>query len=308
MHIAPRAYGVSVEQEPVGARVTRPTLTLLLTARRCPIDCVFCDLWKYNHPEPTPVGSIPTQIATAMQTLPTPDRTWAIKLYNGGNFTDPLSIPFEDWSAIARLCEPFGRVIVENHATMCGDRLLKFRDQLTAQLEVAVGLETSDPAVLARQQKKMTLDDFARAANLLRNDSIALRCFVMLQMPFADPLRCIDDAVQAVVHAAHAGAVHVAIIPTRSETAAMQHFIDSGDFVAPRLDQLETALHESLTQVRALALPCVVTADTWDIERIKHCAACKTSRVQSIHAMNLTQQPHAVTRCAECEGAKWNAR
>lgn len=306
MHLAARAYGVSVEQEPVGAGETRPTLTLLLTARRCPIECVFCDLWKHNHPEPTPVGSIPTQIAAAMETIASLDRTWAIKLYNGGNFTDPLSIPTVDWSAIAKLCEPFGRVIVENHATMCGDRLLRFRDQLAPQLEVAVGLETSDPAVLARQHKKMTLDDFARATNLLRDESIHLRCFVMLQMPYADPRRCVEDAVQAVVHAARAGAVHVAIIPTRSETAAMQSFIASGDFVAPRLDQLEASLHESLTQVQALDLLCVVTADTWDIERIKQCSACQTSRVQNIHAMNLAQHPQAMSGCSECEGSNWN--
>lgn len=300
MYVEPHAYGISVEHEPVGQNRTRPTLTLLLTARRCPVQCVFCDLWKHNHPEPTPVGSIPKQIAAAMASHGPPDRTWAIKLYNGGNFTDPLSVPPADWPAIARLCEPFERVIVENHATMCGDRLLRLRDLLTPELEVAVGLETADPAVLARQQKQMSLSDFARAAEFLHDNEMALRCFVMLQLPYASPKRCVGDAVRAVIHAAGAGANHVAIIPTRSDTAEMQQLVATGDFEPPSLVQLENALHESLARIRASDSRCIVTADTWDIETVKHCPACQKFRVENIHAMNLTQRPQAIVRCNAC--------
>ncbi len=296
-----RAYGVSVEQEPVGPSQTRPTLTLLLTARRCPIECVFCDLWKHNHPEPTPAGSIPNQIAVATSSCPAIDRSWALKLYNGGNFTDPLSVPPADWPSITKLCEPFGRVIVENHATMCGDRLLRFRDLLTQELEVAVGLETSNPTVLARQKKKMTLRDFANAAEFLRANEISLRCFVMLQLPHADPNRCVDDAIESVVHAARAGAVFVAIIPTRSNAPEMQHLIVSGDFTPPTLMQLETALHESLLSTQSQGLDCIVTADTWDIEAVKHCPDCQTLRVGNIRAMNLTQRSRKLTNCAACQ-------
>ncbi|TWT59262.1 radical SAM protein [Allorhodopirellula solitaria] len=294
----PRAYGVSVEHEPIGEHLTRPTLTLLLTARRCPVECVFCDLWRHNHAEPTPRGSIPQQIAAAIDSLSSPVSSWSIKLYNGGNFTDPQSIPPADWPAIAELCDPFERVIVENHATMCGDRLLRFHDLLRSKLEVAIGLETSDPNVLARQKKKMTLEDFAQAAEFLRGNDITLRCFVMLQLPYADPERCVGDAVRAVQHAADAGAGFVAIIPTRSDTVEMQQIVASGEFVPPRLRQLETALRESLAWGHAQRLHCVVTADTWDIETVRHCPDCQASRIANIEKMNLTQQPRPLTRCS----------
>ncbi len=289
-----------MEHEAIGENRTRPTLTLLLTARRCPVECVFCDLWKHNHPGATPVGSIPHQIRGATASLTSPVGTWAIKLYNGGNFTDPLSIPPADWPEIAELCKPFERVIVENHATMCGERLLRFRDLLSPQLEVAVGLETSNPDVLARQQKQMTLDDFAGAAEFLQRNEIALRCFVMLQLPHANPQKCVDDAVQAVIHAAQAGALFVAIIPTRSDTPAMQKLIATGEFVSPTLMQLETALHDSLSQIRTDDSGCVVTADTWDIEMVRHCPTCQDARIKNIQAMNSRQQSLPVSRCDRC--------
>jgi radical SAM enzyme (TIGR01210 family) len=224
----------------------------------------------------------------------------AIKLYNGGNFTDPTSIPPTDWPAITKLCEPFARVIVENHATMCGDRLRQFRDLLSPQLEVAIGLETVNADVLARQQKRMTLDDFARAADFLHRHAIAMRCFVLLQLPYADPLRCVADAVDAVLHAVDAGAVFVAIIPTRSHTEQMQKLIIRGEFVPPTLEQLETALSESLDRLRHHRKTSVVTADTWNIAAVAHCQNCQADRIANIDRMNRSQHPLPCVACEFC--------
>ncbi len=246
------------------------------------------------------MGSIPTQIEAAIAAHPRRGNDSAIKLYNGGNFTDPTSIPATDWPAIATLCQPFARVIVENHATMCGDRLKQFRDLLSSQLEVAIGLETSNPDVLARQQKRMTLGDFARAADFLHRHAIAMRCFVLLQLPYADPRRCVAAAVAAVLHAVEAGAVFVAIIPTRSHIEPMQKLIVSGEFVPPKLKQLETALSESLAKLRIGSTTSVVTADTWDLESVAHCQKCQEDRIANIIQMNRSQQSQPIITCDFC--------
>ena len=62
---------------------------------------------------------------------------------------------------------------------VCGFEIL-----IPGQLEVAVGLETAHPEVLARLNKKMTLDAFRRAADFLAEHDIALRVFVLLSPPF----------------------------------------------------------------------------------------------------------------------------
>lgn len=298
------AYGISVEHEPIGAHQTQPTLALLLNARRCLFECVFCDLWMHNHVEATPAGAIPFQIADAIgKTFPEGvegKKDWAIKLYNGGNFTDPLSVPESDWPSIAELCASFGRVIIENHATMCGERLLRFRDCLGTRLEVAIGLETANAKVLSLQNKKMTLEDFDRSAAFLRQHGIHLRCFAMLQLPFSDVRRSVDDATQSVRHAIEAGAGFVAIIPTRHTTPAMQDLIASGDHVPPTIGQLEQALSKSLRWARRVGSNSVVTADTWDIEKVVHCPTCQSESIENILAMNASQSPVLPISCADC--------
>lgn len=306
----PSAYGISVEHEPIGHHATRPTLTLLLRAQRCPFECVFCDLWLHNHEAATPAGSIPHQIAGAIdQTFSREpfnggvprEPPWAIKLYNGGNFTDPRSVPESDWPAIADLCERFDQVIIENHATMCGSRLLKFQERLKSRLEVAVGLETANEDVLSRQQKKITLLDFDRAAKFVLDHDMDLRCFTMLQLPYSDPDRSVEDSFTSVQHAVGAGASFVAIIPTRHTTGAMRDLIDSGDHQPPNLRQLERALFESLRWIGEMKSDTVVIADTWDIERTLCCRRCQSQTITNIHTMNTAQRPSSIEPCESCD-------
>src|SRR6185436_19151729 len=133
-----------------------------------------------------PLGAIPRQIRDACATLPAGTQ---IKLYNAGSFFDPDAVPPEDDEEIARTVERFDRVIVESHPAFLtgvhGDRCLRFRDRLSGRLEVAIGLETADPAVLARLNKRMTLESFARAADFLARHEIDLRVFILLKPPFA---------------------------------------------------------------------------------------------------------------------------
>jgi uncharacterized Fe-S cluster-containing MiaB family protein len=83
-----------------------------------------------------------------------------LKLYNAGSFFDAGAIPTADHPAIAERCRNFPRVVVECHPSLVGERMLPFRDRLGAtRLEVAMGLETAHPGVLAKLDKRMTTED-----------------------------------------------------------------------------------------------------------------------------------------------------
>ena len=64
---------------------------------------------------------------------------------------------------------------------------------------VTAGLETVHPEALARLNKRMTVDDFRRAAERLQEYSAALRVFVLLGLPFvpADPVRANPNIARA---------------------------------------------------------------------------------------------------------------
>ena len=164
------------EEEPDGRGALAPTAVVFLTNRECPFRCVMCDLWVNTLDETVPPGAIAAQIRTRARDLP-PARQ--IKLYNAGSFFDPRAIPPDDDEEIARRGGGFERVIVEAHpgvprGRVCGAVPALPRLDLGGTLEVAIGLETAHPDVLARLNKRMTLDAFRRAADSCA--STASRC------------------------------------------------------------------------------------------------------------------------------------
>ena len=315
-----RPYGFFVEQERTAAGELVSVATILLTNRECPWRCLMCDLWRNTLSESVPAGAIPEQIDYALSRLP-PARQ--IKLYNSGSFFDPHAIPPENYPPIADRVASFERVIVESHPSLIGDGCLRFRDLLNGQLEVAMGLETVHPLALERLNKRMTLDQFAAAAERLRSSRIDLRVFILVQPPFTPREDALHWAERSLDFAFGCGATAATLIATRAGNGATDALLQTGDFVPPDLRTLEQALDygiqhhrervfpDAMVQDRPLedrllpgrAFPCRVFADLWDIERVAACPACRTQRIARIAAMNLSQSLVAELSCDTCGGA-----
>lgn len=302
------AAGSAWEEEADGLGGLIPTAVVFLTNRECPFTCVMCDLWVNTLDAPVRPGQIPRQIRGALAGLP-PARQ--IKLYNAGSFFDPSAIPPDDDDEIARLVAPFERVVVESHpaflAGVHGERCLRFRDRLVRarppggalpRLEVAIGLETAHPGVLARLNKRMTLASFARAAAFLERHGIALRVFVLLRPPFLGEEDGVVWACRSLDLAAAHGAAVTVVIPTRGGNGALEAL--GAAFAQPRLSSLERAIEYGLSRRQG-----VVLADEWDLERFFTCA-CAPQRAVRLRQMNRTQQigaPVVCERCADGESA-----
>jgi radical SAM enzyme (TIGR01210 family) len=249
----------------------------------------MCDLWKNSLDERVPPGTIPEQIRHALTRLQ-PARQ--IKLYNAGSFFDPQQIPFEDDEAIAQEIDGFDRVIVESHpAFLSGayaERSLRFKALISGQLEVAIGLETAHPEVLARLNKRMTLDAFRRATDFLHRHDIALRVFVLLSPPFMPAGEAVEWACRSIDVAADCGATACSVIPTRGGNGAMEALGDA--FTPPRLPELESVIEYGLSRRAGPYGPAMrVFADLWDINRFFSCE-CSPARAARLAAMNLEQR------------------
>jgi len=285
----PYAFLWEEETGPIGDPV--PTATLFLTNKECPYRCLMCDLWKNTLNERVPLSAIPTQIAHALGPLP-PARQ--IKLYNSGNFFDPQAIPPEDYPAIAQAVAGFERVVVECHPALLGERCLRFRDLLSGQLEVAIGLETVHPEALSRLNKRITVEDFRRAADFLAANGIALRVFLLVRPPFLSEAEGVEWAQRSLDVAFEAGAAVCCLIPTRGGNGAMEQLAASGDYAPPRLTSLEAALEYGLKLQRGR-----VFADLWDIDTFFTCA-CAPQRAARLEEMNRTQHIPSPILCDHC--------
>jgi radical SAM enzyme (TIGR01210 family) len=269
---------------------------VLLTNRECPWRCLMCDLWKHTTVNSVPEGAIARQVAWAVRewsdagTLPA-----QVKLYNSGSFFDPAAIPPTDYAPVARQIAFARHVVVESHPLLVGERARGLRDLLSGSLEVAVGLETAHPEVLAKLNKRFDLAQFARAAEFLAAERIGLRVFLLVHPPFLDGAEAAAWVVKSAEFAFASGAAVVTLIPTRPGNGAMERLRESGEFVPPTLATLEAAQRAVLALGRGR-----VFADTWDLAPFSACPQCFAARRDRIETINRTQQDAPAISCAAC--------
>lgn len=291
-----RPHGVFLEQERLASGAVADSGVVLLTNRECPWRCVMCDLWKDMLSDSVPEGAIARQVEFAV-------RTWRdsgtlpvqVKLYNSGSFFDPAAIPLADYAPVARQLAFARHVVVESHPLLIGERTRTLRDLLSGSLEVALGLETAHPEVLEKLNKKFDLQQFAKAAEFLAAERIALRAFILVNPPFLDPKLGVEWAVKSADFAFSCGASAVALIPTRAGNGAMERLRESGEFVPPTLAALEAAQRGALALGRGR-----VFADTWGLEPFATCPRCFGARLERLGAVNRTQRDEPAVDCESC--------
>lgn len=275
-------YAALVEDERTATGTVEPVATLFLTNRECPFRCIYCDLWKHTTTDRVPVGAIPRQIDVALSRLP-PARH--IKLYNSGNFFDAQAIPPEDHTAIAERVRTYETVIVENHPRLCGSVCRDFSRRLSGELEIAMGLETIHPDVLPRLNKRMTVDDFRRAAGEIREADIQVRTFLLLNPPWLEPKAWVEWTLRGLETAIDAGSRVCTVIPVRAGNGAMERLAERGEWYPPRLEMLEEVMETALGWNRAR-----VFVDVWDAVRLFGEDEETRQRVERLAEANLTQQ------------------
>ena len=255
----------------------------------------MCDLWMYTSSERTPIGAIPFQLSQVLSTVDSVvsvdsgKRRW-LKLYNASNFFDPKSIPREDLTEIARLCSKFERVIVENHPRFCDDRMRSFAEQLDAQLEVAMGLETIHPKAMAAMNKGMTLDDFLRAIEKCHSLGVDVRAFVLLHPPGIALAESVEWTWKTVAYALEHKVRHVSIIPVRAGNGWIDNLIQLGQYELPTLSLVKTLYDARYAQDITLHSTSVVEFDLWDWDNLKGgCERCRPKFKDHIERCNRTQ-------------------
>jgi len=277
-----RPYSWLLEKERSASGLIEDTGIIFLSNKECSFTCLMCDLWKNTSLTPVPQGAIPEQIRWGIEQMP---HFSQLKLYNSGSFFDIKSIPEEDYESIASLVKNSKRVIVEAHPKLIGESCLRFRDMLEPELEVAVGLETVEPGVLKKLNKKMEVKDFVKAIKFLKNNQIDSRAFILVRPPFMSEKEGVYWAKRSLDLAFDSGVSSCTVIPVRAGNGAMDLLVQQGKFEKPSLDSLEEVLEYGISLGAGQ-----VFADTWDLQLFSQCERCLDARSQRITEMNLSQK------------------
>lgn len=276
-----RPYACLVEPERTATGAIEDALTVFITNRECPFRCLMCDLWRYTTPDRVPVGSVAGQIEAALRQYPDVRH---VKLYNAGSFFDRQAVPPADDARIADHLRHLKTVIVESHPRMVGDRCLRFAQSIAPALQVAMGLETVDPDVLPRLNKRMTLEDFAKATDLLLEHGISVRAFILLRAPFQSEEAGLMWARRSIDYAFSIGVECCVVIPTRAGNGAMERLAERGQFHPPSLASLERVLDYGINRGGGR-----VFVDLWDAENLQACHRCTEQRLHRLREMNRAQ-------------------
>jgi archaeosine synthase beta-subunit len=284
-----RPYAWILEKERTSSGTIEDVVTIFLTNRECPFHCLMCDLWKNTTDKQVPEGAIPAQIEWALNNMPAAKH---LKLYNSGSFFDKKAVAEEDYRKIASLISSYETVIVESHPAFINEDCLRFRDMIKSDLQIAVGLETVNPEVLRKLNKRMTLEDFTASVNFLLDHDIFTRTFILLRPPFLSESEGVFWAERSIDFAFNAGVECCVIIPVRAGNGAMDKLMEKGIFELPDLRSLETVLEYGIEQQSGR-----VFADVWDLKLFSKCDRCFDARFSRLKELNLMQRLISPVKC-----------
>jgi archaeosine synthase beta-subunit len=276
-----RPYAYSVERERSRFGSIDDTATVLLTNKECPYTCLMCDLWKNTTEQQVSAEDIKEQINWV---FPLINSALHIKIYNSGNFFDLKAIPEEVYPFFSEKLYSFKTLIVECHPRLVNNRCLNFRNMINSELQIAIGLETSNPRILSRLNKNMTIEDYAKSVKFLTMNKIHVRTFILLKTPFQDEAESVKWAKRSIEFAFQCGVECCVIIPTRTGNGAMDWLKNNGYFKPPLIESLEEVLDYGISLQGGR-----VFADIWDLEKFSDCNQCFEERKDRLNSMNLNQ-------------------
>ncbi len=122
-----------------------------------------------------------------------------VKVYTSGNFFDDHEVSPEMREKILKeLGDRCDKVIVETLSHLLRREQLDHAMTFVDALEVAFGLESTNPHVLRHSVNKMWgLEEHARAAALCRDAGATVKTYLLVKPPFLTEREAIEDAVRS---------------------------------------------------------------------------------------------------------------
>jgi archaeosine synthase beta-subunit len=233
-----------------------------------------------------------------------------VKVYTSGSFLDDREVDAESRRAVVGAFSGRARRFLfetlPEFATPSA--LLPLADAFAGELEVALGLETTDPVVLARYVHKSTGPrEYLEAADRIRALGLRSKAYLLLKPPYLTEGEAIDDVVRSVAEAArHFDTLSVNPVHIQNGTV-VEWLYHRGRYRPPWLWSVVESLRLGAERRDGARLVSFPTAG--GLPRGPHnCRSCDAGVLRAIEEASLAQEFSALTSLDCACRAEWHAR
>ena len=193
-----------VEPEAIGSERV-PAFVLILRTRGCywadAKGCSMCGYSKDTLGRSATPGELAEQVDRALRRYRGEPY---VKIYTSGSFLDDREVDPGSRLTIVRRFSGARRLLFETLPEFPTEETMgPLTDTFAGELEVALGLESTDPVVLRRYiNKGSTPDEYLRAADRVRSLGARAKGYLLLKPPYLTEEESVEDVVRSVAAAA----------------------------------------------------------------------------------------------------------
>ncbi len=288
---ASRYVRLWVEPEAIGAdRV--PAFVLILHTRGCywadQKGCSMCGYAKDTLGRSATPAELASQLTRALGHYRGEPY---VKIYTSGSFLDDREVDPESRAGVVRaFAGSARRLLFETLPEFATDaNVAPLREAFRGELEVALGLESTDPVVLAKYvHKNAPPSEYLAAGDRLRALGVRAKAYLLLKPPYLSESESVDDVVRSIGEASgHFDALSVNPVHIQNGTV-VEWLYRRGRYRPPWLWSVVEALRNGAPVRGAARLVSFPTAG--GLPRGPHnCGRCDARVLAALEAASLDQ-------------------
>ncbi|MBC7114733.1 MAG: archaeosine synthase beta-subunit [Archaeoglobi archaeon] len=277
-----------------------PVVTAIMRTRGCYWNrCTMCGYFE-EHAEAGAEDLI-RQFEIIERSFPEED--FALKIFTSGSFFDEREIPGEVRREILERCHEHGnlrRVVVESRPEFIKEEVIEEAISIFPELEIGIGLETSDDDVRRICiNKGFTFQDFLRASELLKKFGVHLRVYLLLKPPFLSERRAIEDVLNSISSIPWASTISINPLSVHRGTL-VERLYRKGEYRPPWLWSVVEVLKRAEKKANIISDP----TGGGSKRGAHNCGECDIELLKEIKEFSLTQDESVFQKDCRCR-EKW---
>jgi hypothetical protein len=226
-----------------------------------------------------------------------------VKVFTSGSFLDPSEVPVDARELVTKAFRGrASRFLFESLPEFVSEESITgMRDSFGGELEVAVGLETTQEEVLRRSVSKVsTVKDYLEAAVRVEKAGALPKAYLLLKPPFLTEREAIEDAVTSIeIAAKYFPTISLNPVNVQGRTV-VEHLWRRQQYRPPWLWSLVEALVRGKERIDPSVRLVSFPTSGGNVRGVHNCLACDSRILKAVEWASLTQDFANLKDAVDC--------